>query len=198
MRLNLSNFFGPGSIFALEGVRHHDRRRLLAPALHGRSLKNHESIVIDETLRETANWPENKEFRILEPMHRITLNAILRTVFGADGAGTRGHYVRSSRATRNSDRSWRSLCRRRNSGRRLQSVEQVGQDPQGIRPHRIRAYRQSHSRSGTRRADGHFGAVAAQRAYRRNPDVTAGHLRRTCDPRRRRPRNHSISTELGV
>ena len=84
-QLNLSNFFGPGSIFALEGNRHHDRRRLLAPALHGRSLKNHESIIADETLRESANWPENKEFRILEPMHRITLNVILRTIFGADG-----------------------------------------------------------------------------------------------------------------
>jgi cytochrome P450 family 138 len=85
-QLNLSNFFGSGSIFALEGQRHHDRRRLLAPALHGRSLKNHESIIADETLRESANWPENKEFRILEPMHRITLNVILRTIFGAEGA----------------------------------------------------------------------------------------------------------------
>jgi cytochrome P450 len=85
-RLNLSNFFGPGSIFALEGSRHHDRRRLLAPALHGRSLKNQEAIIADETRREYANWPENKEFRILEPMHRITLNVILRTIFGAGGA----------------------------------------------------------------------------------------------------------------
>jgi cytochrome P450 len=84
-QLNLSNFFGPGSLFALEGHRHHDRRRLLAPALHGRSLKNHESIIVDETLRESANWPENKEFQVLEPMQRITLNVILRTVFGADG-----------------------------------------------------------------------------------------------------------------
>ncbi|WP_428341842.1 cytochrome P450 [Mycobacterium sp.] len=85
-QLNLSNFFGPGSIFALEGSRHHDRRRLLAPALHGRSLKNHEAIIADETLRESANWSENKEIRILEPMHRITLNVILRTIFGADSA----------------------------------------------------------------------------------------------------------------
>ena len=36
---NLSNFFGPGSIFALDGRRHHYRRRILAPAFHGRSLK---------------------------------------------------------------------------------------------------------------------------------------------------------------
>ena len=40
---------------------------------------------MDETLRESANWPEDKEFRILEPMNRITLNVILRTIFGAEG-----------------------------------------------------------------------------------------------------------------
>ncbi len=83
---NLSNLFGPGSIFGLDGSRHRDRRRLLAPALHGRSLKNYEKVIEDETLRESANWPENNEFRILEPMNRITLNVILRTILGADGA----------------------------------------------------------------------------------------------------------------
>lgn len=82
---NLSRFFGPGSIFALDGCRHHDRRRLLAPAFHGRSLKDHEAIIVDEILRESANWPENQEFRMFEPMNRITLNVILRTIFGAEG-----------------------------------------------------------------------------------------------------------------
>src|SRR6202011_2333113 len=33
-----------------------------------------------------ATWPEGGEFQTLEPMNRITLNVILRTVFGADGA----------------------------------------------------------------------------------------------------------------
>jgi len=83
---NLSNWFGPGSMFGLDGSRHRDRRRLLAPAFHGQSLKNHERVIEDETLREGANWPVGKEFRILEPMNRITLNVILRTLFGADGA----------------------------------------------------------------------------------------------------------------
>jgi cytochrome P450 len=83
---NLSNLFGPGAIFGLDGSRHRDRRRLLAPALHGRSLKNYEKVIEDETLRESANWPENNEFRILEPMNRITLDVILRTILGADGA----------------------------------------------------------------------------------------------------------------
>jgi cytochrome P450 len=82
---NLANLFGPGSVFGLDGSRHRDRRRLLAPAFHGQSLKNYEKVIEDETLRESANWPENKEFRTLEPMNRITLNVILRTALGADG-----------------------------------------------------------------------------------------------------------------
>jgi cytochrome P450 family 138 len=81
---NLGNLFGPGSVFGFDGSRHRDRRRLLAPAFHGTSLKNYEQVIEDETLRESANWPENKEFRILEPMTRITLNVILRAVLGAD------------------------------------------------------------------------------------------------------------------
>ncbi|HET6736338.1 cytochrome P450 [Mycobacterium sp.] len=83
---NLSRIFGPGSVFALDGKEHRARRKLLAPPFHGQSIKNYEKIIEEETLRESANWPEGKEFRTLEPMNRITLNVILRTVFGADGA----------------------------------------------------------------------------------------------------------------
>ena len=36
-------------------------------------------------MREMATWPEGTEFATLEPMMRITLNVILRAVFGADG-----------------------------------------------------------------------------------------------------------------
>jgi cytochrome P450 len=83
---NLSRIFGPGSVFALDGTQHRGRRKLLAPPFHGQSIKNYEKVIEEETLRESANWPEGKEFRTLEPMNRITLNVILRTVFGADGA----------------------------------------------------------------------------------------------------------------
>jgi cytochrome P450 family 138 len=83
---NLSRIFGPGSVFALDGKEHRARRKLLAPPFHGQSIKNYEKVIEEETLRETANWPEGTEFRTLEPMNRITLNVILRTVFGADGA----------------------------------------------------------------------------------------------------------------
>ncbi len=83
---NLSRVLGPGSVFALDGADHRKRRRLLTPPFHGKSIKNYEKIFEEETLRESANWPEGQAFSTLEPMMRITLNAILRAVFGAEGA----------------------------------------------------------------------------------------------------------------
>ena len=82
---NLSRVLGPGSVFALDGAEHKRRRRLLTPPFHGKSIKNYERIFEEETLRELAMWPEGQEFETLEPMMRITLNAILRAVFGAGG-----------------------------------------------------------------------------------------------------------------
>ena len=83
---NLSRMFGSGSVFGLDGDDHRRRRRLLAPPFHGKSMKNYEAIIEEETLRETANWPEGRPFPTLPSMMHITLNAILRAVFGADGA----------------------------------------------------------------------------------------------------------------
>ncbi len=83
---NLSRFFGSGSVFALDGDDHRQRRRLLAPPFHGKSIKNYEDIIGEETLREIAGWPEGQAFPTLPSMMRITLNAILRAVFGAEGA----------------------------------------------------------------------------------------------------------------
>jgi cytochrome P450 len=81
---NIGNLLGTGTVFALDDQPHRDRRRLLGQPLHGQCLKGCEQMIVDETLREIAKWPENKEFRTLEPMNRITLNVILRTVFGAE------------------------------------------------------------------------------------------------------------------
>ncbi len=82
---NLSRLLGPGSVFGLEGAAHRRRRKLLTPPFHGRSISAYERIVEEETMREMVSWPDGTEFETLEPMMRITLNVILRAVFGADG-----------------------------------------------------------------------------------------------------------------
>jgi hypothetical protein len=82
---DLGEVFGPGSTFSLIGDEQLKRRKLVLPPFHGKRVMNYERIIEEEVLREIANWPEGREFETLEPMNRITLNTILRAVFGADG-----------------------------------------------------------------------------------------------------------------
>src|SRR6266568_1571799 len=84
--LNLGRVLGPNSFFAISGDAHKQQRKLLVPPFHGRRLRAYEAIVEEEAVREMATWPEGAEFATLDSMMRITLNAILRAVFGADGA----------------------------------------------------------------------------------------------------------------
>ncbi len=84
--INLGRVLGPNSFFALSGDAHKKQRKLLVPPFHGRRLRAYEAIVEAEAVREMATWPEGAEFATLDSMMRITLNAILRAVFGADGA----------------------------------------------------------------------------------------------------------------
>ncbi len=80
------NVLGPGSIFNLDGEALMARRKLLLPPFSGKSMRSYESITEEEVMREIATWPEGIEFETLGPMMRITLNTILRAVFGAKGA----------------------------------------------------------------------------------------------------------------
>lgn len=82
---NLGRVLGEGSIFNLEKRAHKDRRKLLAPPFHGKRMLTYEQIIEEEFRAEAATWPEDREFPMLPSTMRITLNAILRAVFGAEG-----------------------------------------------------------------------------------------------------------------
>ncbi|MET9026470.1 cytochrome P450 [Nocardia sp. NPDC004168] len=84
--INLGQFLGPGSLFALSGNEHRKQRKLLTPPFHGRRLTVYESLIEEEAVHEMASWPSGREFATMDSMMRITLNVILRAVFGAEGA----------------------------------------------------------------------------------------------------------------
>ncbi|WP_405497321.1 cytochrome P450 [Nocardia sp. NBC_00511] len=83
---NLGQFLGPGSLFAKRGENHRRERKLLTPPFHGRRLTVYEALIEEEAVREMATWPSGTEFATMDSMMRITLNVILRAVFGAEGA----------------------------------------------------------------------------------------------------------------
>ena len=82
---NLDLVLGPGSTFGLQDDEHRRRLKLLVPPFHGKRMRAYEDLVEEETLKEIAIWPEGREFEVLPSTMRITLNVILRAVFGAEG-----------------------------------------------------------------------------------------------------------------
>jgi hypothetical protein len=76
---------GPNSLLAIDGDQHVEHRRLLMPPFHGERMRAYESIVEEEAIREIESWPSGIEISTLQPFMRITLNAIIRAVLGADG-----------------------------------------------------------------------------------------------------------------
>jgi cytochrome P450 family 135 len=78
----LMPIMGPRSVLLLEGGEHLARRRLMLPPFHGDRIRAYESIVRDVTEREIAGWPRDRPFALHPRMQAVTLEVILRAVFG--------------------------------------------------------------------------------------------------------------------
>jgi cytochrome P450 family 135 len=80
----LAPVLGQGSLLLLEGEEHLRRRKLMLPPFHGERMRAYEQVIAEATERETASWPTGRSFRLHPAMQRITLEVILRAVFGVD------------------------------------------------------------------------------------------------------------------
>jgi cytochrome P450 len=73
---------GPRSLLLLEGRDHLARRRLMLPPFHGERMRAYESTVREVVARDVETWPEREPFAIHPCMQSVTLEVILRAVFG--------------------------------------------------------------------------------------------------------------------
>jgi cytochrome P450 len=73
---------GAKSLFSLDEAAHLEQRKIILPPLHGARMHAYEAIVEEETINELSRWPEGRKLRTTGPFMRITLNIILRAVFG--------------------------------------------------------------------------------------------------------------------
>jgi cytochrome P450 family 135 len=82
----LEPVLGARSVLLLEGAEHMARRRLMLPPFHGERMRSYEGVVGEVVTAEIDSWPLGREFPIHTAMQSITLEVILRAVFGiADG-----------------------------------------------------------------------------------------------------------------
>ena len=133
---------GPRSLLLLEGREHLARRRLMLPPFHGERMRAYESIVRDAVARDVERWPAGQPFAIHPRMQAITLDVILRAVFGVTDADRRarlGERLGNCSPARSRSACSSACCCRAGSADRIRSPAST--------PSRARSTRCSRRRS---------------------------------------------------
>ena len=78
----LEPVMGPRSVLLLEGEEHIARRKLMLPPFHGERMRAYRPVVEEIVGREIDGWPLNTAFAIHPRMQAVTLEVIVRAVFG--------------------------------------------------------------------------------------------------------------------
>ena len=78
----LGPIMGEHSLLLQDSTEHKRARKLLMPAFNGQALRGYESLVTELAREEVAGWVPGSEFRALDRMNALTLEVILRVVFG--------------------------------------------------------------------------------------------------------------------
>jgi cytochrome P450 len=79
---------GLRSVLLLDGDEHLRQRRLMLPPFHGQRMRAYEDVMLEATDRAIDSWPLEREFSLLPTTQQLTLDVILRAVFGVE-AGPR-------------------------------------------------------------------------------------------------------------
>jgi cytochrome P450 len=75
---------GRNSVILLDEGAHMEQRRLMLPAFHGERIERLEALVEEVTERTVASWPTDGLLRLHDRFQSLTLEIILRAVFGLD------------------------------------------------------------------------------------------------------------------
>ena len=73
---------GRHSVLLLDGPEHLRQRKLLLPPFHGERMQRYREIIEDAAAREVATWPAGRPMQLAPRMQEITLEVIMRAVFG--------------------------------------------------------------------------------------------------------------------
>jgi cytochrome P450 len=78
----LGPVMGEHSLLLQDGAEHKRARKLLMPAFNGHALRTYQQMVTDIARDEVAHWPIGRTIRSHDRMNVLTLEVILRVVFG--------------------------------------------------------------------------------------------------------------------
>jgi cytochrome P450 len=75
---------GPSSVLIQTGAEHMRQRKLLLPPFHGERMREYEQTIVQETRRDMQSWPLGRAMRMQPRTRAITLEVIMRAVFGVE------------------------------------------------------------------------------------------------------------------
>jgi cytochrome P450 family 135 len=78
----LSPILGRNSLLVLDEKAHMSQRKLLLPPFHGARMQSYEKTMSEIATREIESWPTGAPYALRPRMQAVTLEIILRTVFG--------------------------------------------------------------------------------------------------------------------
>jgi cytochrome P450 len=73
---------GEHSLLLLDEDAHMEQRKLLLPSFHGKRMQRYGELMSEIAGREIDTWPSGEPYRLRPRMQAITLEIILRAVFG--------------------------------------------------------------------------------------------------------------------
>jgi cytochrome P450 len=80
----LAAVMGASSVLTLTGPEHMRQRKLLLPPFHGERMREYEETIVEATRRDMASWPRGETMPLQARTRAITLEVILRAVFGVE------------------------------------------------------------------------------------------------------------------
>src|SRR4051812_46236754 len=80
----LGPLMGDNSVFLLDEGEHMRERKLLLPRFHGKQIRRYAETMADVAAREVERWPVGERFALRPRMQTLTLEVILRTIFGVN------------------------------------------------------------------------------------------------------------------
>jgi cytochrome P450 len=83
----LKPMLGSNSVLLLDEAQHMRQRKLMLPPFHGERMKAYAETMRAVAEREIATWPRGEPFELWPRMQSITLEVIVRTVFGIERVG---------------------------------------------------------------------------------------------------------------
>jgi cytochrome P450 len=82
----LAPLLGRNSLLVLDEKRHMSQRKLLLPPFHGSRMQGYGKTMAEIAEREIESWPTGAPYKLRPRMQALTLEIILRTVFGVGAA----------------------------------------------------------------------------------------------------------------